>query len=137
MSRLFDREDGGAPTAGVPFPHQSRMSNRLAYFDQGSIADALRDPNRHIAEIDPRSLMAGQPSITHAGMRYYMGSDYERTGRTYADQHSGNIPMVYEAQHPHFGWMERTIHGGHHRATAALLRGEPFRAVLVKAPYLR
>lgn len=137
MSMLFGREDGTAPTVGVPFPRQARMSNRLAYFDQGSIADALRDKDRHFADIDPRTLMAGQPSITRAGVDYYMGDEYRRTGRTYADQHSGNIPLVYEATHPHFGWTERSIHGGHHRATAALLRGEPFRAVLVRAPYLR
>lgn len=136
MSTLFDREDGSAPTTGVPFPKQARTSNRLAYFNQAAIEQGVKD--RHLAELDPRSLMSGQPSITHQGMRYYMGDEYEKTGRTFADHGAGNaIPVIYESTHPDFGWPERTILSGHHRATAALLRGSPLLAVHIKAPYLR
>lgn len=136
MSRLFDREDGTAASTGVPFPKQARTSNRLAYFDHGAIEHAVAD--RKLTELDPRSLMSGQPSITHQGMRYYMDGEYEKTGRTFADHGAGNaFPVVYESTHPDFGYPERTLMTGHHRATAALLRGEPLRAVHVKAPYLR
>ena len=134
MSTLFGPDS--APSVGVPFPKQARTSNRLAYFNQGAIEHAVA--NRELTELDPRSLMSGQPSITHQGLRYYMGDEYEKTGRTFADHGAGNaFPVVYESTHPHFGWPERTILSGHHRATAALLRGEPLRAVHVKAPYLR
>lgn len=136
MSSLFERENDTAPSTGVPFPRQARTSNRLAYFNQEAINHGVSE--RHLSEIDPRSLMAGQSSITRAGTAYYMGDEYEKTGRTYADHGAGNaIPVIYESTHPHFGYPERTILSGHHRATAALLRGEPLRAVHVKAPYLR
>lgn len=136
MSELFGREDGGAISTRVPFPRQARSSNRRAYFDQAAIDQGVSE--RHLAEIDPRSLMAGQGAITHQGMRYYMGDEYEKTGRTFADHGAGNAhPVIYESTHPHFGWPERTILAGHHRATAALLRGSPLLAVHIKAPYLR
>jgi hypothetical protein len=127
----------GAPTGGVPFPRQARSSNRRAYFDKDAIEDAIR--SRQYEEIDPRSLMGAQPSITHGGMRYYMGNQYDLTGMTYADHHqAGNtVPVVYEAEHPHFGWPERTVLSGTHRATADLLKGRGMRTVLVRAPYLR
>jgi len=138
LTKLFGREDGMANSTSVPFPHQARTSNRLAYFDHAAIAASINDRDNHLALLDPRTLMGGQPSITHRGVEYYMGDEYERTGRTYADYSSGNaIPTVYEARHPQFGHLERTIMGGHHRATAALLKGEPLLAVHVKAPYLR
>ena len=132
MSELF----GTSVTTRVPFPRQARSSNRRAYFDQAAIEQGVRE--RHLAEIDPRSLMAGQGAITHQGMRYYMGDEYEKTGRTFADHGAGNVhPVIYESVHPHFGYPERTILAGHHRATAALLRGSPLLAVHIKAPYLR
>lgn len=136
MSSLFDSESGTAPSTVVPFPKQARTSNRLAYFNKEAINQGVSE--RYLAEIDPRSLMSGQPSITRAGMEYYMGDEYEKTGRTYADHGAGNVhPVIYESTHPHFGWPERTILSGHHRATAALLRGSPLLAVHIKAPYLR
>lgn len=136
MSRLFDRESGTAPSTGVPFPRQARTSNRRAYFDQAAIEQAVSE--RRVTELDPRTLMTGQPSVTRAGVDYYMGDEYEKTGRTFADHGAGNaMPVVYESTHPHFGWPERTILSGNHRATSALLRGAPLRTVHVKAPYLR
>lgn len=131
MDKLFT-----GPTAGVPFPRSARTSNRRAYFDHGAIEHALTAAD--LTEVDPRTLMKGQPSVTRAGVEHYMGPDYGLTGKTYADPAGGNkFPVVYEARHPQFGNIERTILGGHHRATAALLRGEPLRGVLVRAPYLR
>lgn len=136
MSRLFDREDGTAPLTMVPFPRQARTSNRLAYFNQGAIEHAVSAKDLEL--IDPRTLMAGQSHITHAGVRYYLDGDYARTGATYADQHKpGNrFPVVYEARSP-FGHMERTLLGGHHRATSALLLGQGLPSIVVRSPYLR
>lgn len=136
MRELFSSDEGHSPSAPVPFPHQARSSNRLAYFDHDAIHEARQ--RRETEEIDPRSLTRAQPSITHSGMRYYMGNQYDLTGATYADHGPSNAtPVVYEANHPHFGYPERTILAGHHRSTADLLKGRPLRAVLVRAPYLR
>lgn len=136
MDRLFRTDGGYRPTTVVPFPRQARGSHIRAYFNKDAIEDAVR--SRSYEEVDPRSLMNTQSSVTDAGMRYYMGNDYDLTGKTWKDHGAGNaVPIIYEAEHPHFGWSERSILTGHHRATADLLKGRPLRAVLVRAPYLR
>lgn len=132
MEHLFQ----SAPTAGPPFPHSARSSNRRAYFNHGAIEHAMQE--RELTEVDPRTLMKSQSHILHAGVQHYMGDQYEKTGETYASPEGGNrFPVVYEAHHPQFGNIQRTILGGHHRATSALLRGVPLRAVLVRSPYLK
>lgn len=136
IERLFRSGSGYAPTASAPFPGQARGSHIRAYFNKQAIEDAVRA--RQYEEIDPRGLMKIQHGITDAGMRYYMGDEYDLTGKTWKDHGAGNaVPVIYEADHPHFGWTERSILSGHHRATADLLKGRPLRAVLVRSPYLK
>lgn len=136
FEKLFTREDGVAPSTGVPFPKSPRSANRRAYFDHGAIEHHLHAGE--LDEIDPRTLMSSQPSITAAGVEHYLGPEYKTTGRTFADPGGGNhFPTVYEASNPHSGQAERTILGGHHRATASLLEGAPLRGILVRANYLR
>jgi hypothetical protein len=79
-------------------------------------------------ELDPRDLHATQGTVTRPGVNYYMGNEYQETGRTYADMHqAGNrYPVVYTR-----GGQNKLL-SGHHRATAALLRGEQFRAIHIE-----
>ena len=71
-----------------------------------------------------------QSSVTSSGVKYYLDSDWAKTGQTYADQHqAGNrFPLVYE----HGGMGQRIIMAGHHRAAAALAAGRPLQALLVR-----
>ena len=136
MREIFHPGSDWAASAGVPFPRQARSSNRRAYFDHGAIEHSLHQGD--LVDIDPRTLHGMQPSITRAGVNHYLGDAYSRTGQTYASPDHGNhVPVIYEARHPHFGNIERSIYGGHHRATAALLQGRPLRGLIVRAPYLR
>lgn len=75
-------------------------------------------------DLDPRSLRASQPGLTRAGVAYYLGDEYRRSGRTYADQFdaANKYPVV------HARGSDLVLLTGHHRAAAALLLGEPLRA---------
>ena len=103
--------------------------------DHAAVVEGVRSMVRgqaHPEDIDPRTLMASQQGITKRGLDFYMRPDneYERTGRPFADeQQAGNrVPVVYENEHLGV----RIIRSGHHRATAALLRGQPLRALVVQ-----
>lgn len=121
---------GPAPTAVAPWPKAGRLK-KGTQFDHDAIARVLQAPPS-LTEFDPRHLHATQGSITRPGVDYYMNQpDYEQMGRTYADQ--GNVgnrfPVVYEDVQGRYN-----ILSGHHRATAALLRGTPFMARHVLGP---
>ena len=79
-------------------------------------------------EVDPRHLHSTQTNITLPGVNYYMGDEYRQTGRTFADMDkAGNrFPVVYTREG------QNKLLSGHHRATAALLRGEQFRAIHIE-----
>lgn len=118
----------GAPTTTAPW----LSYNRRRGYDQSAVTAALSRPpgTQDLQEYDPRTLKSSQPGVTRAGVAYYMGSQYETTGTTYADQ--GNVgnrhPVVYERE----DGSERILLSGHHRATAALLKGQPLRARRVR-----
>lgn len=80
-----------------------------------------------LTEVDPRGLVATQPMVTRAGMEHYLT---DTTGALYSDEHqvSNQFPAIFEDQ----ASGERHILTGHHRATAALLKGEPLTARLVR-----
>jgi hypothetical protein len=115
-----------APTTTVPFPSGSR-SKTEPRFNQEAVTAELNRPPRTV-DIDPRILSAGQPQVTRAGVEHYLGGTYEKTGETYEPGHNvGNqFPFVVTKrtsspnQEPH----EHLIISGHHRAAAALLKGE-------------
>jgi hypothetical protein len=88
-------------------------------------------------DVDPRRLKATQPSVTRAGVEYYMGEAHRRTGETFADRmSSGNrYPVIYSRTHPVTGRVDDMILSGHHRATAALLSGQFLRARYVEGGY--
>lgn len=122
---------GDGPTAGTPWPHGG-MNPKLSEKIKPEVAKVVSDPGKHVAQVDPRELHSNQGSLTRDGVAYYLHSpEYNRTGRTYADQdQAGN-------QHPVV--LRRTngrhvILSGHHRAAAALLKGQPLTAAVVHEP---
>lgn len=116
---------GESPVTPTPWPRAGRMKNR-APFDQNRVNEALSNPQ--FRDVDPAQLHSTQPNVTRAGVEYYMGDEYERTGTTYADmdQPGNRYPMVYNREGVNM------LLGGHHRATAALLSGKQFRANYVE-----
>jgi len=120
---------GESPTSPAPWPRAARQKRRGS-FDQGRVDAALRNPV--LSEVDPRNLHATQPSITRAGVDYYLGDEYQETGTTFADQdQAGNrFPVVYSREDG-----QNLALSGHHRAAAALLRGETLRAIHIEGPW--
>jgi hypothetical protein len=99
---------------------------------QEAVAKVLKAPPE-LVDVDPRRLRSSQPAVTRDGVSHYLNSrQWEMTGATYADQHNvGNqYPTVYRRSRD----SEQVLLSGHHRATAALMRGEPLRARMVEGP---
>jgi len=133
--RLYGSHDlegmfGNHPKTTTPWPRASRRKDVQDY-DKDLVRRTLETPLRgahDLYEVDPRHLHASQPWITHQGVAHYMKGDYEKTGRTFADQHDvGNqYPFVYSRHGQH------VLLSGHHRAAAALLQGRSLRARYVE-----
>ena len=120
IEAVFPRE---IPKTIVPFPSAGRSKGRPVW-NQEQVTAELERPHPRTVDIDPRILSANQPHVTRAGVAHYLGDKYEHTGQTFADPHNvGNqFPFVVTKRHPTLGH-EHVIISGHHRATAALLRG--------------
>lgn len=123
----------GALIRPVPWQGASRRKNQ-APFDKDLVRHTLQTPiegTRGLTDIDPRVLRASQPNVTRAGVAYYMSPQFEQTGRTFADQsHLGNQhPLVYSREG------QEVLLSGHHRAAAALLKGQPLRARRISGPW--
>lgn len=123
--RLFGANDidalfNEALRTSVPFPSARRLKTEPR-FDSAKITELLKSPPV-LTSIDPRALRSNQPSVTRDGVAYYMTDEYAISGRTFADGHdAGNkFPIVQVRERTG----EHIIVSGHHRATAALLRGE-------------
>ena len=121
-------------TGYMPFPvHMvySNNPNEKYRWSKDALGKALASP--HFEDFDPRELVATQGSVTKVPVRFYMrpGNDYERTGVPFADpgQEGNQRPVVYV-----FGDGTKLILSGHHRAVAALLKGEPLNAIRVDDP---
>jgi hypothetical protein len=128
IDRMFP---GGAPVTSVPWEQRGRRKTNQDY-DQTRVQAVLLKPHEHeLVDVDPRLLRASQPSVTRAGVQYYMGHEYEHTGRTFADHASpGNqYPIVYHRE------AQRFLLSGHHRAAAALLQGRQFKGYVVEGPW--
>lgn len=125
-----------SPVQVTPWPRAARSKTNQDY-DPEVVRQALSEPPR-LTSVDPRSLRATQPSVTAPGVRHYVESpEYERIGRTYADQDNpGNrFPVVY-SRHPN--WPERSnnptnlLLSGHHRGASALVQGKQFDVIHVE-----
>jgi hypothetical protein len=119
------------PLTVVPWPGRTRGLRDDG--DRQAVSCLLAQPPRadQFADLDPRQLRPTQPSLTRAGVAFYMCDEYRRSGRTYADQFNrGNrYPVVLERTG------EYVLLSGHHRAAAALLDGRPLRTRLVTGPW--
>ena len=95
---------------------------------QGLIDAVLHAPPVRV-EVDPRGLCATQGGLDRDGVVHYLGTVFREQGTTYADHNDpGNadpVVLVRERDGAHL------LLAGHHRATAALLRGVPLLARLV------
>lgn len=111
-----------------PFPSAGRRKDEKLY-DANLVGEAVRGPSV-LRKIDPRTLVSVQPGITRAGVAYYMGNKYARTGKTFADQGmpANAYPLVYVRK----GRGDNLLIMGNHRATAALLKGELLLARVVE-----
>lgn len=118
-SKLF----GASPSAPVPWPNGGKTKRGLPY-DPERVNSVLRQPP-NLVDVDPRHLHATQSSIVREHTNFYMGDEYERTGNTSADRANvGNrFPVVYRHEDG-----RNLLLSGHHRASAALLKGQPLRA---------
>ena len=118
----------GGPKTVSPWPSAGRTKSNPKGYNSALVEKALSNPAPHMRDMDPRDMHATQPWITRAGVSHYMGDEYRRTGRTFADQDQvGNrFPVVYTDSQG-----RNKILSGHHRATAAVLQGEQLRAINV------
>ena len=115
-------------TAPVPWPSAPRKKGQKP-IDRELIREALNNPK--IEAVDPRLLHATQPNIVKTHADYYMTDAYKKTGKTSADQANPTnaFPMIYinkDGKH--------IILSGHHRAAAALAKGETLPALIVREP---
>lgn len=119
----------GAPKQIAPWPAAGRTKSNPRGYDPNLVQKALSNPAPHMRDMDPRNLHATQPWVTQEGVSHYMGTEYQRTGKTFADQHvEGNrFPVVYTDDRG-----RNKLLSGHHRATAALLQGKQLRAIHVR-----
>jgi hypothetical protein len=119
----------------APFPPAGRNKQGLPY-DPKVVDQALNQETPQLVDVDPRTLHATQSHVTRPGVDYYMSGEYDRTGDTYADQHSpaNRYPIVYTRDNGN-GETSNIILTGHHRATAALLKGRPLRAINPQGGY--
>lgn len=117
--------------ASIPWSQTGR-NKAGQYYDHGLVGRTihLADP-ADIREFDPRYLHGTQPSVTSSGVIHYM--EKGQAGPLYADRHDvGNdVPFVYV----HSGTGQLRLLGGHHRATSALLKGEPLVARFAVGDY--
>lgn len=107
-------------TASIPWDTAPKVRHGMPY-DVKSVQKELSSPVMNVREFDPRFLHGSQPSVTSPGVRHYLEKGTE--GPLYADENNvGNrLPFVYV----HGGTGRMRLLGGHHRATAALIKGKP------------
>jgi hypothetical protein len=118
---------GGSPMGTTPWPRAPRLKGEKLY-DQARVNEALRKPPV-LEKVDPRTLFAIQPGLVREHVEYYMGDTYSRTGRTAADQSdaANDFPLIYVNKRE-----QHIILTGHHRAAAALIKGEDLDARVVR-----
>lgn len=126
----------GGSTTNAPWPSagglKSDMAPEYRAARSEAIAKVLQAPPE-LVDVDPRTLSKNQPSVTRAGVQHYLSNpQFHETGETFADQgNSGNrYPTVYRRARD----QSNIILSGHHRAMAALMRGQALKARIVEGP---
>lgn len=128
VDKLFS---GGLETT-TPWQKAGRQKKTglLLPDEEDAVATELRRSPPMLRDVDPRALHSTQPSIVQHHLSHYMGSRYDLTGETSAD--SDNIGNRFPVILNRPSRSQRVILSGHHRATAALLKGRPLRALYVE-----
>lgn len=119
-----------APRGRVPWPTAGRRRDRKDY-DLALVQKVMREPVR-LEPVDPRTLSARQAFVTREGVQYYLTNEFAETGSTYADPGSAinKFPTIYMREDG-----TNMILSGHHRAAAALIKGEMLQARVVRGPW--
>jgi hypothetical protein len=101
-------------------------------YDSQHVSREMMKPVTELKSFDPRTLVSTQSGITRAGVSYYLGKEYARTGKTFADQdqHGNQYPVVYHKKTTG----ELILLAGNHRAVADLVSGRPVRARYIESP---
>lgn len=92
-------------------------------YEKGLVHAELERPIRsaNVREFDPRHVLGSQPSIVAHITRHYLEGG--RNAPIHSDQENVGNQMPFVYVHRNTG--ELRLLTGHHRASAALLRGEP------------
>lgn len=130
----LDRMAGNPAIPGIaPWARAMGDKKNPSLYDRQVVREALAAPRseRVMGSFDPRQLHGSQSGITREGLDYYMSDQYANTGQTYADQgNAGNAqPVVYRKSDG-----RDVLLSGHHRAGAALAKGEPLNALRIEGP---
>lgn len=122
-------EDGPRSTSPAPWPAAGQRKDRKSY-DEELVGRSITHPHEFpIEEVDPRDLRATQPKVMRAGVQHYMNNP---SGKTYGEDNGGDhrlgndIPRIYHREDG-----QKLILAGHHRAAAALAKGEKLRAMVI------
>jgi hypothetical protein len=113
----------GCPRTVVPWKSATLAKGRAA--SDREVIRSILASRVVLTEVDPTCLRASQPFILLEHVRYYLGLEWEHTGRTSADGSSAlnRFPLVLPDQRGSL-----RIVAGHHRAAAALITGRPLLA---------
>jgi hypothetical protein len=131
--------EGTSPVVAAPWPRAAR-SKKLKDYDENIVGRAIRGGKTE--QIDPQILSATQPSVTAPGVRHYIESGpggplYANADKrplyADADKSANQNPVVYIRTSG--GKTEHILLSGHHRATAALLKGEKLTAVVARGGF--
>ena len=111
-----------------PFPSPGRRKD-LKDYDEQAVGDAIR--GGVTSPVDPATLHSNQPMITRAGVEHYHSG---REG-VFADGHqlANDHPVVYHRETEQ--GTTSILLSGTHRATAALMKGEPLNVIQVRGGY--
>jgi len=111
---------GYHPVGSVPW----EKTDRYAPYDKELVGHVLNQDNtpETVRDFDPRALHANQPSLVSPHfLHYFEGKEGLASDK---DQRGNAMPFVYIQKSTGI----HRILAGHHRAAAALVKGEPLRA---------
>ncbi len=133
---VFSRYPEGTATRSTPWPRAPRYRDEIPVTRDERFQRHLR-AGRTVM-VDPRILHATQSNITSAALAHYLGpggEHYRLTGEPYADKYQlGNLKPIVEtvrSRSPNLADYIHKLHAGHHRSTAALLKGELIEAIWI------
>jgi len=123
---------GSGPSPRVPFVLAGHLRTEVSgggLRQRQKLINAVVHAPPVLVEVDPRVLRATQGGLDRDGVVHDLGTVFHEQGTTYADHHDPDpVVLVRDRDGAHL------LLAGHHRATAALLRGVPLLARVVGGP---